>query len=386
MFLDLPRIFLLLHIAYSVLSSCIQGQPCHDLLQGRDSASPSPGADDPSLESRTLLEAASSAISRPRTKSTILRRAPQGPNRYAQPAPYAYAQPAPYTYAQLPPQPQYAPPPQRAPQAPPTPKIIKGKKLGEGGQGAVYECEYNGRKAALKEARNGADMLREVQMHAKVNPGNVNHNIVGMSVGSNQYAVLELCEGDLFDEIQKGYYRGKPKYVKEDFLQILEGIKCMHDKGIYHRDLKPENILHRKGTMKISDFGSATENKYSVNPVSSEGYAPPGKHMVFLTYLSDPAVCASLTTVLGVEFWTGNGRSEQYDIWALGIILLEMVFMDPPWKKAPDQNCQIVRKTRGDALHTIYPSISEELVDICYRIFIKRDSSTSAIASLSNAT
>lgn len=49
--------------------------------------------------------------------------------------------------------------------------------------------------------------------------------------------------------------------MKEDearfyFIQILLGIKCLHENLIVYRDLKPENILiDYKGNVKIVDFG-----------------------------------------------------------------------------------------------------------------------------------
>ncbi len=37
---------------------------------------------------------------------------------------------------------------------------------------------------------------------------------------------------------------------------ILEGLQCLHQKGIIHRDIKPSNILiYEGGFAKISDFG-----------------------------------------------------------------------------------------------------------------------------------
>lgn len=45
------------------------------------------------------------------------------------------------------------------------------------------------------------------------------------------------------------------------FLEILFGIKYLHEKGILYRDLKPENLLiGSDGHMKIADFGLAKPN------------------------------------------------------------------------------------------------------------------------------
>ena len=51
--------------------------------------------------------------------------------------------------------------------------------------------------------------------------------------------------------------------MKEDsvvncMLQVINGLKHMHEKGITHRDLKVENIMLEDGLFKLIDFGSAS--------------------------------------------------------------------------------------------------------------------------------
>ena len=61
-----------------------------------------------------------------------------------------------------------------------------------------------------------------------------------------------LIKGEVFDE----------KMARTLILQILEGLKYMHDNGVCHRDLKPENILlDEKLNSKIADFGLAALTK-----------------------------------------------------------------------------------------------------------------------------
>ena len=47
------------------------------------------------------------------------------------------------------------------------------------------------------------------------------------------------------------------KHFKCFFKQILEGIKAMHEVGVFHRDLKPGNILVSKDSQSRIDFGLA---------------------------------------------------------------------------------------------------------------------------------
>lgn len=69
------------------------------------------------------------------------------------------------------------------------------------------------------------------------------------------YFYVDCPGGELF------YLLKRKVTLSEDharfyFIQILLGIKYIHDKGIIYRDLKPENILiDYQGNLKIVDFG-----------------------------------------------------------------------------------------------------------------------------------
>ncbi|KAJ3272246.1 hypothetical protein HK104_004508 [Borealophlyctis nickersoniae] len=77
------------------------------------------------------------------------------------------------------------------------------------------------------------------------------------------YIVLELADGgELFDAIIK-HGKFSEDVSRKIILQVFNGLKYLHDRGISHRDLKPENILfvHKNYSsdwhIKISDFGLA---------------------------------------------------------------------------------------------------------------------------------
>ncbi len=48
--------------------------------------------------------------------------------------------------------------------------------------------------------------------------------------------------------------------IKEIFIQIVEGVKYIHEKNYYHGDLKLENIvIDKDGHVRIIDFGLANK-------------------------------------------------------------------------------------------------------------------------------
>lgn len=64
----------------------------------------------------------------------------------------------------------------------------------------------------------------------------------------------------------------------EFFIQILNGLRYIHELDILHRDLKLENILlNKEGQIKICDFGFSENQKESSEIVSvgTRGYQAP---------------------------------------------------------------------------------------------------------------
>lgn len=72
------------------------------------------------------------------------------------------------------------------------------------------------------------------------------------------FAALELADqGDLFGVIER-HGRLSESIARKLFVQILSGLRYLHDCGVAHLDLKPENLLFTSaGEVKICDFGMA---------------------------------------------------------------------------------------------------------------------------------
>lgn len=118
--------------------------------------------------------------------------------------------------------------------------------------------------------------------------------------------VMERAAGSLRERVDAGV----PEADRGRLIAgICEGLSHLHRSGWVHADLKPENVLLGKdGSVKLSDFGLATEL------TGTHGYAPP---MGTLDYLPPERWRAPLGE-LGVRV------RPTADIWALGIVIHEV--------------------------------------------------------------
>ena len=73
------------------------------------------------------------------------------------------------------------------------------------------------------------------------------------------------------------------RIARHYFIQILDGLRHIHDKGLCHLDMKPENILlDMQFSAKIVDFGFTTQLQEEVGLTKifgTEGYMAPEIHL-----------------------------------------------------------------------------------------------------------
>jgi serine/threonine protein kinase len=140
--------------------------------------------------------------------------------------------------------------------------------LGEGTFGSVYKVsDYNGRIFALKllrlfdlypisERQNVARRFDLEFNTAKISsPHLVESYEKGIEKG-NPYFTMYFCWGGALDN--KIGNKIDAAYAKKIAVDVLNGIKALHDNGKIHRDLKPQNILiDEKNNARLTDFGIA---------------------------------------------------------------------------------------------------------------------------------
>jgi eukaryotic-like serine/threonine-protein kinase len=188
--------------------------------------------------------------------------------------------------------------------------------LGAGGMGVVYRADDTrlGRAVALKfllphynlDTSAKARFLREAHAAAALDHPNLcTVYEVGTSDEGWLFLAMALYEGET---LRARLTRDGPVPVREALeiaRQIAEGLQAAHAAGIVHRDLKPGNVmLLPDGTVRILDFGLAKARDQSMSET--------GARFGTVSYMSPEQVRGEKV----------DGRA---DLWALGVVLYEML-------------------------------------------------------------
>jgi Tol biopolymer transport system component/tRNA A-37 threonylcarbamoyl transferase component Bud32 len=190
--------------------------------------------------------------------------------------------------------------------------------IGAGGMGAVYRARDTrlARDVAIKmsSARFSDRFDREARVIAALSHSNICtlHDI------GPDYLVMELVPGEtLADRIARG-----PIPLQESLAitrQIADALQAAHERGIVHRDLKPANIkLTPDGRVKVLDFGIAKV---------AAAEAGDGNHCDSPTEApaTQPGEVLGTSAYMAPEQARGDSVDHRADIWALGVVVYEMM-------------------------------------------------------------
>jgi serine/threonine-protein kinase len=134
-------------------------------------------------------------------------------------------------------------------------------------------------------------------------------------------------------------------------IDMCTGMLVAHQVGIVHRDLKPANILiNDAGLLKIVDFGVAAAHREGDTALTKTGYV-----------IGSPKYMAP-------EQILGKKVDERADVYAIGVMLYEMLTGVPPYARG-DHMAVMYQHVQGRARppREINPNLSPELSDLIVR-------------------
>ena len=257
-------------------------------------------------------------------------------------------------------------------------KIVR--RLGNGGMGDVYEAlDLELGRIALKTIRSDiADspetlsrFKKEVQLARKVGGPNVCrvHELFVIPNGQDElpslFLTMEFLDGiTLFDKVREsGHLPWRD--AQAIMIEICAGLQAIHQVGIIHRDLKSRNVMlaERNGATcaVLMDFGLAREFKST----SSET----------MTYVTNTGALAGTPAYMAPEQFAGTELSPATDIFALGVVLYELVTGKHPFAASTAVGTAVLRGRRpapASSLQGGVPHYVDEVINKCLEYEVGR--------------
>mmetsp|Transcript_61506 Transcript_61506/g.144023 ORF Transcript_61506/g.144023 Transcript_61506/m.144023 type:complete len:782 (-) Transcript_61506:229-2574(-) len=253
--------------------------------------------------------------------------------------------------------------------------------IGRGGTSKVYRVRSpNGMQLALKRVTascpkhfealaNEVTLLQQLKdsqniiqvLDAEVLPERLLIHIV-MEEGQMDLGRLLQAEADItLGEVQVLWK------------QMLEAVQVVHSERVVHSDLKPGNFLLVKQSLKLIDFGIAKRIASNTTNISRES------SVGTISYMAPEAVKQGAVKM---------GRPS--DIWSLGIILYQMVYMKAPFAHldpmqrlfALTDPSMVVEFPNGHRFETHSQEVKDQLLDVLQRCLQREPSKRPTIPEL----
>jgi eukaryotic-like serine/threonine-protein kinase len=195
------------------------------------------------------------------------------------------------------------------------------EEIGRGAMGVVFKGRdpLIGRAVAVKTITSGVaestDLLERFYREARAAGGLQHPNIVTIyemaESGGAPFIAMEYLEGESLEKLiaRKAEL---PLGTKVGYVvQACRALEYAHERGVVHRDVKPANIMvTREGMVKVVDFGIAR--------IADTSKTQTGALLGTLAYMAP-------------EQLRGQAGDASCDIWALGIVLYELLAYQRPF-------------------------------------------------------
>jgi serine/threonine-protein kinase len=207
--------------------------------------------------------------------------------------------------------------------------------IGAGGMGEVYHARDTklNRPVALKilppalsaDADRLARFRREAQVLAALNHPNI-AIIHGVEDAAEPHAlVMEFVPGRTLADVI-GHEPMPLDEALQVARQIASALEAAHEQGIVHRDLKPANIkVTDSGAVKVLDFGLAKDAGEAARHSQSGGSLATAAPTMTSPAMTEMGVILGTAGYMSPEQAKGRVVDRRADIWALGVVLFEML-------------------------------------------------------------
>ena len=209
--------------------------------------------------------------------------------------------------------------------------------LGSGGMGEVWlarDLRLN-RKVAVKVLPTGLTrdpervtrFQQEARSASALNHPNVCHiYALGETPDGQDFIAMEYVEGETLRS-RLGRDRLSVLQALDVAIQVASALTAAHSAGVVHRDLKPENVmLRRDGFVKVLDFGVAK--------LIQSGPAVENAGSTRTVLQTDVGTVVGTVSYMSPEQARGEQVDARTDVWALGVVLYEMVAGRSPFPGA----------------------------------------------------
>ena len=237
------------------------------------------------------------------------------------------------------------------------------RRIGQGGMAEIYLAKYKDtqQEVAIKilspDKKNSRSIRKrfreEIELTKKVDSPYVVKVYESHWDENIQYIVMEHIEGDIF----KDYIARRSRLTSDEAVdfakQLTLGFEAIHKEGIVHRDIKASNIMiTHHGQLKIIDFGIAITKESdrltrTDNVIGSVHYIAP-------------------------EILDQHPLNSQSDIYALGILMFEMLTGDVPFKESNAVKTALKHKKASvPAVNKYFDTIPQSVANIVTRATAK---------------
>ena len=243
----------------------------------------------------------------------------------------------------------------------------KEKILGKGSFGSVYlvRRRQDNKIYALKTVI--LDKLNKKEQENSVNEvrilASVNHpNVIGYKEAfwddekSSLNIVMEYADdGDLHSKIEKMKKEGgcfQEPIIWSYAIQMIEGLKALHDMKIMHRDLKSANIflVRENHQCKLGDMNvsKVIKEKFLSTQTGTPYYASP-------------------------EVWNDNPYSYKSDLWSIGCVIYELCALRPPFQgKDLDELYENVCRGEPERINKMYSNDLWDMIKMLLQVDVNK--------------